>query len=217
LGSSSVVTLALGSRPRQGFVRGRAKRETQECGRVWEWTLTLPSELPCWELESRWTPEFSKSNYKGQNPSPWKIIYIIGKLLKRRCLKWARMTHLDIWNTIYSQKKGRKSNWQFDSRPRKVRNRPNSLACKWRATCCWFCFRPHPNWRSVEEVIVPQSRGNSNLGDFGIRTWESRDKKPFGWGRRGEVQSILYRGRWWLPSSSGCGESCESEIARGLS
>jgi len=26
----------------------------------------------------------------------WKF-YIIEKLLKRRCLKWARMTHLDIW------------------------------------------------------------------------------------------------------------------------
>ncbi len=137
MGSSSVVTLALGSRPRQGFVRGRAKRETQECGRVWEWTLTLPSELPCWELESRWTLESSESNFKGQNPSPWRFTYIIGKLLKHRCLKWVRMTHLDIWNTIYGQKKGRESNWQFDSRPRKVGNRPDSLACRWRATRCW--------------------------------------------------------------------------------
>jgi hypothetical protein len=27
--------------------------------KVWEWTLTLPNELPFWELESRWTPETS--------------------------------------------------------------------------------------------------------------------------------------------------------------
>jgi hypothetical protein len=47
-----------------------------------------------------------------------------GKLLKRRCLKWARITHLDIWNTSYGQKKGRESNWQFDSRPLKVGNWP---------------------------------------------------------------------------------------------
>jgi hypothetical protein len=133
----NVATLALGSRPRQGFARGWAKRETWECGRVWEWTFTLPNELPCWELESRWTFETLESNCKGQNPSPWGVLYIIGKLLKLRCPKWARMTHLDICNTNYGQKKGRESNWQFDSRPRKVRNRPNSLACRWRATRCW--------------------------------------------------------------------------------
>jgi hypothetical protein len=106
-----VATLALGSKPRQGFARAQAKRETRECGRMWEWTFTLPSELPCWELESQGTPEFSKNDCKGQNPSPWRIIYIIGKLLKWRCLKWVRMTHLDIWNTSYGKKKGQKSNW----------------------------------------------------------------------------------------------------------
>jgi hypothetical protein len=117
LPKKSVTTLALGSQPRQGFARARAKRETWECGRAWEWTFTLPNELPCWQLESRWTPESSKSHCKGQNPSPWKILYIIEKLLKLRCLKWARMTHLDIWKTSYGQKKGPESNWQFDSRP----------------------------------------------------------------------------------------------------
>jgi hypothetical protein len=42
-----------------------------------------------------------------------------------------------IWNASYGQKKGRESNWQFDSRSLKVRNRPDSLACRWRATYCW--------------------------------------------------------------------------------
>jgi hypothetical protein len=64
----------------------------------------------------------------------WRVLYIIEKLLKRRCLKWAFMTHLDIWNISYGQKKGRESNWQFDSRPLKVRNRPDLLACKRRVT-----------------------------------------------------------------------------------
>jgi hypothetical protein len=57
--------------------------------------------------------------------------------LKHRCLKWARMTHLDIWNTSYGQKKGRESNWQFYSRPLKVKNQPNFLACRWRAIYRW--------------------------------------------------------------------------------
>jgi len=47
------------------------------------------------------------------------------------------MNHLDIWNTSYGQKKGRESNWQFDSRPLKVKNRPDLLACRWRATYRW--------------------------------------------------------------------------------
>jgi hypothetical protein len=57
---------------------------------------TLPSEFPLWELESQWTPESLEINYKGQNPLDWRVPYIIEKLLERRCLKWACMTHLNI-------------------------------------------------------------------------------------------------------------------------
>jgi len=63
---------------------------------VREGTLTFLSELPCWGLESWWTPEYSESDCKGQNPMVRIVLYTIGKLLKRRCLKWARMTHLNI-------------------------------------------------------------------------------------------------------------------------
>jgi len=44
------------------------------------------------------------------------------------------MTHLDIWNTSYGQKKGREPNWQFDFRPLKVKNRFDFLAFRWFAT-----------------------------------------------------------------------------------
>ncbi len=101
---------------------------------VREWTLTLPSELPCLELDSKWTPKFSERHYKGQNPLPRRIFYIIKKLLKCRCLEWVRMTHLDIWNTSYDQKKGCESNWQFDYWPLKVKNQPDLLACRQHAT-----------------------------------------------------------------------------------
>jgi len=88
-------------------------------------------------MESRWTPKTLESNYRGQNSMACGVFYIIGKLLKLRCLKWARITHLDIWNVSYGQKKGRESNYQFDSRTQKVRNRPNLLSCKGRATYRW--------------------------------------------------------------------------------
>jgi len=51
--------------------------------------------------------------------------------------KWSRMNHLDIYSTSYGQKKGWESNWQFDSRPLKVGNQPNSDVCRRNATCCW--------------------------------------------------------------------------------
>jgi hypothetical protein len=56
-----------------------------------------------------------------------------------------------------------------------------------------------------------------NSGTPTSPTWESWDKKPFGCGPRGELQSILYGGRSWLPPSLGHGEFCESRVARGLS
>jgi len=62
---------------------------------------------------------------------------MIKKLLEPKCLKWVRMTHFDISNTSYGQKKGRESNLQFDFQPLKVKNHLNFLVCKWRATYCW--------------------------------------------------------------------------------
>jgi hypothetical protein len=79
------------------------------------------------------------------------------------------------------------------------------------------CFRPHPDWRSKQIVIVPQSCGGSNFGSFEPPPWDSRDKKQFGCRRRRKAQRILYGGRCWLPPNPGCGESCESEVACGLS
>ncbi len=70
-----IATLVLSSRPKQGLARLWAKKEARESGRmllrvqesVREWTLTLPRELPHWELESWWTFECSESDCRGQN------------------------------------------------------------------------------------------------------------------------------------------------------
>jgi hypothetical protein len=113
---------------------------------VREWTLTLPSELPFWKLESQWTLKFWEGDFMGQNPLEYNVLYIIRKILKHRCPKWACTTHLDIWNTSYSQKKGRESNWQFDSQPLRVRNRPDFLACRWCTTYCWKALNEEYNF-----------------------------------------------------------------------
>jgi hypothetical protein len=53
--------------------------------------------------------------------------------------KMASHWRLDICSPSYVQKKGRESNWQFDSRPLKVRNQPapdmrwGSAIWRWKA------------------------------------------------------------------------------------
>jgi hypothetical protein len=88
-------------------------------------------------LESSETPENSELELKVQNTSHWGVLGVIGKVLKCRCLHWPRIGHLDIFSSSYGQKKGRESNWQFDSRPQKVENRPLPNVCSRSATRSW--------------------------------------------------------------------------------
>ncbi len=92
-------------------------------------------EMGTWE--STGTPKTLEFDCRGQNILHWGVPYIIGKLSKCRCRKWVCMSHLDIWNTSYGKKKGRESNWQFDSQPLKVGNRPDPDVCKWCAIDHW--------------------------------------------------------------------------------
>jgi hypothetical protein len=91
------------------------------------------------DLESSETPECLEFDRKGQNTSPCGVLGVIRKVLKCRCPKWPRIGHLDICSPRYGQKKGRESNWQFDSRPLKVGNRPapdvrwGSATRRWKA------------------------------------------------------------------------------------
>jgi len=56
-------------------------------------------------------------------------------------------------------------------------------------------------------VVAVQSPGIPTWDSFETPTWESWEKKPFGCSLGGELQRILYGGRWWLPASPGRGES----------
>jgi hypothetical protein len=93
-------------------------------------------------LESSRTPAISELDYRCQNTLAWGVFYTVGKVLKCRCWKWSRMSHSNIWSTSYGQKKGRESNWQFDSRPLKIENRPDPGVWRWSAT---------DHWKALEE------------------------------------------------------------------
>jgi len=111
----------------------------------------------------------------------WCFLYH-WKLLECRCLKWARIAHLDIWNTSYGQKKGRELNCQFDSQPEEVGNRPDLLVYRWHATYRWKALDKGYNFalNTFRSEVYSQSYEapklwESQLGRF--QTWESRDKK----------------------------------------
>jgi hypothetical protein len=91
---------------------------------TWPSVGVKPKHLERVGIWSPPTPECSERNSKGQNTFHWGVHGVIGKLLKRRYRKCPRIGHLDICSPSYGQKKGQESNWQFDSRPLKVGNRP---------------------------------------------------------------------------------------------
>jgi hypothetical protein len=78
-----------------------------------------------------------RAQQKGQNTSHWSVFGVIGKVLKHRYRKCPRIGNSDICSPRYGQKKGRESNWQFDSRPLKVRNRPLPDVRFWSAIRRW--------------------------------------------------------------------------------
>ncbi len=146
------------------------------------------------------------------------VLYIIGKILKRRCLKWARIAHSDIWNTSYDQKKGQESNCQFDSRPLKVGNRPLSDVRFGSATRRWKALDESYNFVSGRiRGLLAKLWGSKVPGvPYGVIS-----RLPFGSPGKnshldvGSVEShrVYYKGEGGgFPQGSGRGESCVSVL-----
>jgi hypothetical protein len=144
------------------------------------------------------------------------VLYIIEKLLKRRCLKWAHIAHLNIWNTSYGQKKGRESNCQSNSRPQRIENRP-LLDVRFRSAT--------RRWKTLDESYN-FSLNRITIQGLLAKLWGSKvPEVPFGAisglplgspekNSHLDVASVEscrvhYKGgRWWLPPSPGRGEFC---------
>jgi hypothetical protein len=113
-----------------------------------------------------------------------RSLYHWKKLLERRCLKWACMTHLDIWNTSFGRKKGWESNWQFDSRPLKVGNRSDFLVWRWCATYRWKAPNEGYNfsleliliWGLKRKLWAPKVTGVPSLKILGLSLWSPGTK-----------------------------------------
>ncbi len=177
-------------------------------------------------MESSGTPKCLELNSKAQNTSHWGVLSVIGKVLKRRYRKWPCIGHLDICSPSYGQKKGRKSNWQFDFQPLKVGNRPCPDIRIESATRRWKDLNKGYNFGSdlvaiglcsrelwlfaVRSYGRPKFR-ESSWDNFGTPFRESQEFVPFECSLHCELQIILCEGRCWLPPSLGRGESCVSK------
>jgi hypothetical protein len=186
---------------------------------TWSSVGVKPNTWKSGDLESSGTPERLELDSKGQNTSHWGVLGVVEKVLKRRYRKCPRMGNSDICSSSYGQKKGRESNWQFDSRPLKVGNRCLPDIRSERATWRWKDLDEGYNFGSNLVAIqvcsrelwrfkvlgVPPGQFRDN---FGTLFRESREFVPLGCRCGGASQSILYGGWWWHPPSPGCGESC---------
>jgi len=174
-------------------------------GKCEDETHTL--EIGTWE--SFGTPKTLEFDCRGQNSLHWGVFYIIGKLLKCRCRKWPCMGHGPFGHLQHKlgQKEGpgvKLAVW-FPITKSRESTRPwcVQVECDTLLESSWgklqLCFRPHPNRRSKQRVMIVQSPKSRNQDSFGTPPWESRDKKPFGCGCHGEAQSILYGGSGGFP------------------
>jgi hypothetical protein len=170
--------------------------------------------------ESFETPKVLEFDCRGQNTSYWGILYTVRKVLKCRCPKWPRMSHLDIYSTSYDRKKGQESNWQFDSRSQKIKNRPDSGVCKWSATHHWKALKesykfsldlvPIRGWD--EKLWAPKVPGVQTGTVSGlplrmpgksairmqVRRWDTENTI---WGK---VVASPESGLWWVKWVQGC-------------
>jgi hypothetical protein len=162
---------------------------------LWPSVGVKPNTWKSWELESSGTSECLEFDSKGQNTSHWGVLGVVGKVLKRKYLKCPRIGNSNICNPSYGQKKGRESNWQFDSRPLKVGNRPLPDVRFGSATWRWKDLDEGYNFGS-DLVAAVGSYGGSKFREsrrdkIGTPFRESREFVPFGCSPHGELQRIL--------------------------
>jgi len=122
-------------------------------GQVWGWN----SHFHSWGFGVLRDSRRFRAWLQGSKHLTFGCLGVIGKILKCRCPKWPRMSHLDICSPSYGQKKDR----EFDSRPLKVRNQPNPDVC-W-ANATWRLKGLEESYK-IGSDLVP-------IGGWGEKLW----------------------------------------------
>ncbi len=190
-----------------------------------EWTFTLPNELPFWKLESQWTSKSSEGDCRGENPSDWRILHIIEKLLKRRCLKMGSHDPFEhLKHKLWPKKRlGVKlAVWlQITKSQESTRFPREHVACDIVSKKSWWRLQLSLNLISIRGLHTklwgPKVPRIPTLGISGLPFGNFETKCHLDVGLVERHKNTIRGGRWWLPPSLGHGESCESEFGCGLS
>ncbi len=75
-------------------------------GELKRWSLMIPSAFPLWEMHLCESYECSKPWLERPKNTKLGLEDTIRKVLKRRCLKFLHIVHLDLICMSYDQKKG---------------------------------------------------------------------------------------------------------------
>jgi hypothetical protein len=186
-----VATLAFGLRPKQGGCKvanqkrnlGVTSHVPGSAKGVREWTFTLTSELPCWELESQMDSQIFRARSQESKPITLK-------------------SSLYCWKSIdaYMSKMGLHCPFGHLKHKLWSKERPGVKLAIWlptttsqeltqflyvQAMCniplessqqgLQLFLKPHCNRRSTHQVMRRQNRKSPNYGNFGTPTWKSRD------------------------------------------
>jgi hypothetical protein len=162
---------------------------------MWGWN----SHSQKWELWVLLDSQKLRARVQESKHLALGVLYTIGKVLKCRCLKWPRMSHLENLQHKLWSKEGPRVKlavWFPTTKSREsIRSRCVQVKCDmpleslWRKLELWF--RPRPDLSSGREVMDAQSPGSPNRESFGTPPWESREKVPFGCSLHAKLQKIL--------------------------
>ncbi len=158
----------------------------------------LPSVLPFWELHSCGSYKCSEPWLERQTSTKLGPHDTIRKVLRLKCLKCPHIAHLDLIFMNYDQKKGRESNWEFDSRPQIPWKKGSNEVWLEHVILHWkYIFKGYKrfylhsqdklDWKRYE---CPKSWNNKSPS-FGTFIWESWGKVTFVCSPHGEAHNIL--------------------------
>jgi len=200
-----VVTLTLGLRPRQD-------KKARQDGDPGSTSYALGSAGEC-ERMSPHTPKATPTWGVGVSKDSWIFSeQLQGSKpinLKRSLYHWKANWNIDCKMVSYHQFGHLKHKlwpkerlgvklaiWFPTTKSQELTRFPcGQVDCNISLKSSWqklqLCFKPHCNQSFAHKVMGLQSHRSLDFDNFGILTWESWDKKPFGCGPRGEAHSIL--------------------------
>jgi hypothetical protein len=74
------------------------------------------------------------------------VLYIVGKLLERRCLKWAHIAHLESEAQVMAKRRAGSQIVSLTPDQKKVGNQPDLLVYRQRATYRWKALNKSYNF-----------------------------------------------------------------------